>query len=202
MSFYGQESLYGEFRTNSFQEIFPDYETFKAQYDASPFAGYTLEGVQKKNVSDENIELLFYSLYARYGNEHIAASDENRTKWRLFSIIAEYGPTWQSRLEFQRKVQNMTLAQLQVSNITINNIALHDQTDPSTSTTDELTFISEQNVQKTKRSEIDALNLRNEILRVDVTEQFLEKFKPLFCKFVGRRRVLLYENELEDSENG
>jgi hypothetical protein len=64
---YNGSSLYGNFRTRSFADIYTEIETFKEDY--------TTNGIPS-TLSDTNLTTLYYLLYARYGNSCIASSDE------------------------------------------------------------------------------------------------------------------------------
>lgn len=44
-------------------------------------------------ISVENAATLYYLLYARYGNTPIANYDVNQWKYKMFSVIFQYGPT-------------------------------------------------------------------------------------------------------------
>ena len=63
-------------------------------------------------ISDENAGTLFYLLYARYGNTPIANYDETQWKYKIFSVIFQYGPTWEKRLNVQQTLREMQLADL------------------------------------------------------------------------------------------
>ena len=91
-------SLYGNFRNRKFTDIYEDVNAFL--YDFNNI------GIPKK-ITDDNATTLFYLLYANYGNSVIATSDENRFKYKLFSIIYEYGPTWEYRLKLQDKFREL-----------------------------------------------------------------------------------------------
>ena len=71
-------------------------------------------------ISNANATTLYYLLYARYGNNPIANYDETQFKYKMFSVIFQYGPTWEKRLS----VQN-TLRGLQLSDLTDNG-SLHE----------------------------------------------------------------------------
>ena len=58
---------------------------------------------------------MYYLLYARYGNTPIANYDQTQWKYKMFSIIFQYGPTWEKRLGIQT-----TLRGLQVSDLVDN----------------------------------------------------------------------------------
>lgn len=46
-----------------------------------------------KTITVENAMILYYLLYSKYGNSYITNMDENQFKFKLFSIIWQYGPT-------------------------------------------------------------------------------------------------------------
>ena len=50
-------SLYGNYRTRKFTDIWPTYDSFKADYVNSAL----------QNLTEEQINNLYYLLYARYG---------------------------------------------------------------------------------------------------------------------------------------
>lgn len=63
-------------------------------------------------ISTQNATTLYYLLYARYGNTPIANYDENQWKYKIFSVIFQYGPTWEKRLSMQETLRGMQLADL------------------------------------------------------------------------------------------
>lgn len=63
-------------------------------------------------ISTQNATTLYYLLYARYGNTPIANYDENQWKYKVFSVIFQYGPTWEKRLSMQETLRGMQLADL------------------------------------------------------------------------------------------
>lgn len=139
-----------------------------------------------------NLELIYYLLASRYGNSTIASSDENRFKWQLCATIFQYGPTWAQELEIQKTIRNTELETFREGNRQITNQAENPSTVPSTVDTEELNYVNNQNVSKTKRSLADAAALKLSLLKDDVTEEFLAKFKTLFLKIVQPERPLWY----------
>ena len=69
-------------------------------------------------ITDQNATTLYYLLYARYGNTPIANFDENQFKYKVFSVIFQYGPTWEKRLEVQGLLRQMSLDDMTVEAIT------------------------------------------------------------------------------------
>lgn len=185
------ESLYGNYRTRRFTEIWDNVNDFLEDYNKSGIPA---------SIRQDSATTLYYLLYARFGNSNIASSDETQFKYKLFSIIFSYGPTWEKRLELQTNIRNLTIEQLQAGNKTIYNKALHDGDAPSTMTLEEITAISEQNTANYKRSVSDAYALQYSLLETDVTERFLNEFKRLFITIVVPQQPLWYVTE-EDTED-
>ena len=186
-------SLYGNYRQITFANAFPTVDSFKNEYNECQIP---------KTLKEENINTLYYLLYAYYGNSTIASSDTNRFKYNLFGIIFMYGPTWEKRLELQDKLRLLTDEDLQRGSKAIYNKSFNPSEAPSTNTLEELTTINEQNATNYKRSKIDAYNLLLETLRTDVTKSFIDKFSSLFLKVLTPELPLWYVTEKEnDLEN-
>jgi hypothetical protein len=173
-------SLYGNFRTRTFCEIFPDLETFKEEYEATPL------------VSIENVDQLYFLLYARYGNSNIASSDENQFKYKLWSTIFMYGPTWEKRLDVQQKLRALNDDELIAGGNAVHNTALNPGTQPTSS---ELPYINQQNTTKYKKSKLEGYATLLTLLETDVTEDFINKFKKLFLTVVNPELPLWYITE-------
>lgn len=174
-------SLYGNFRTRTFCEIFPDLETFKAEYQATPL------------VSIDNVDQLYYLLYARYGNSNIASSDENQFKYKLWSTIFMYGPTWEKRLEVQQKLRALTDDEIRAGGNAVHNTALNPGTTPPAD--EVLSYINQQNTTKYKKSMLEGYATLLTLLETDVTEDFISKFKKLFLTVVNPELPLWYITE-------
>ena len=63
-------------------------------------------------ISDTNANTLYYLLYARYANNPLANYDEEQFKYRVFSIIFQYGPTWEKRLSVQQTLRGLQIEDL------------------------------------------------------------------------------------------
>lgn len=183
-------SLYGNYRTRKFTDIYDNVDSFLADYSDNGLPML---------VDTTNMTTLFYLLYARYGNSNIASSDENQFKYKLFSLVFQYGPTWAKRLEIQDKIRNLTEDELRESAKAIYNHSYNPSTLPSTDTVDELLTINDQNVTKHRRSKTDAYALLNDLLETDVTEEFISKFKKLFITIVEPELPLWYVSNEEDN---
>ena len=96
-------------------EMFPQYDTklmTEVWNDASSFlTDYQNVGIPT-TISNQNATTLYYLLYAKYGNTPIANYDENQWKYKVFSIIYQYGPTWEKRLDIQTTLRGLQIADL------------------------------------------------------------------------------------------
>ena len=177
------DSVYGNYRTRKFADIWPSADAFIQDYQASAIP-------QKLKVADATT--LYYLLYARYGNSSIANSDENQFKYKIFSTIYIGGATWAKKQEIQSKLREMTEDEILAGTKAINNHAFNPQTAPTTSTVDELEYINEQNTTKYKKSKLDGYALLWAILNDGVTERFLREFRYHFLVVVEPQLPLWY----------
>lgn len=185
------QALYGNYRNLKFTDVWEEESSFSEDYQNN--------GI-KATISLTTITTLYYLLYARYGNSTIASFDVNQFKYKVFSIIFMYGPTWEKRLEIQENVRNLDIEELQQSATAIYNHSYNPSTAPTTGTMYELQTINEQNVAKHKRSRTDAYALLMTLLETDVTEEFLGKFKKLFLTVVSPELPLYYESDENEGE--
>lgn len=182
------------YNTQTFTEIFPDYDSFKDTID-NDFDSYC------KNILKENELLtLYWMLYSRYGENPITNYTVSVFKAKMVAIIFAKGPSWAKKLDIQNKLRNLTDEEITLGSKSILNKALHPETDPTTDTTDELSYINSQDVTKQKRSLIDGYSYLDSVLKNDVSEEFISAFKPLFSKFVSPTITRIYENEIKEEE--
>ena len=181
------DSVYGNYRTRKFADIWPSADAFIQDYQASAIP-------QKLKVADATT--LYYLLYARYGNSSIANSDENQFKYKIFSTIYIGGATWAKKQEIQDKLREMTEDEILAGTKAIYNHAFNPQTAPTTNTVDELEYINEQNTTKYKKSKLDGYALLWAILNDGVTETFLREFRYHFLVVVEPQLPLWYVTDI------
>ena len=96
-------------------EMIPQYDTklmTEIWDEASDFlTDYQNVGIPT-TISTQNATTLYYLLYARYGNTPIANYDETQWKYKIFSVIFQYGPTWEKRLDVQQTLRGLQLSDL------------------------------------------------------------------------------------------
>ena len=177
------DSVYGNYRTRKFSDIWPSVDAFLKDYQASAIP---------QNLNTADATTLYYLLYARYGNSSIANSDENQFKYKIFSTIYIGGATWAKKQEIQSKLRERTEDEILAGTKAINNHAFNPQTAPTTSTVDELEYINEQNTTKYKKSKLDGYALLWAILNDGVTERFLREFRYHFLVVVEPQLPLWY----------
>lgn len=185
-----------QYSTVLFTDIWNNVEDFKSDFADSPFDGSIKDG--SVTGQPDNVSLVFYLLYARYGNNPIANLDIEQWKFKIFSVIFQYGPSWEKRLDIQKKLRELSDADLLAGSKAIYNTALNPSTAPSTGSLDELTYINSQNTTNYKKSKMEAYAQLWDLINTDVTEDFLLKFKKCFKIFVSAEQPLLYVSEEEE----
>lgn len=185
------QSYYGSYRTRTFADIFSSIEEFDAVYKG---------GEIPQKLSEQSIKTLYYLLYARYGNSHIAFDDENQFKYALLSTIFMYGPSWEKRLEIQNNLRDLTEADIIQGSKAVYNHAFNPSTAPGTDALEELPYINDQNTTNYKKSKLNAYADLLALLETDVTERFIYQFKKLFITIVAPDYPLLYEQDPADYE--
>lgn len=183
-----------KYSTILFTDVWDNVEDFKSDLAESPFAGSI------STADPDSVSLVFYLLYARYGNSPLALTDIMQFKFRVFSIIFQYGPSWEKRLDIQSKLRELTEADIISGSKAIYNNALNPSTAPSTSALEELTYINSQNTTNFKKSKMEAYAQLWDLIATDVTEEFLVKFKKCFKVFISSEKPLLYVTEEDESE--
>ena len=185
-----------QYSTMLFTDIWDDVSDFMTDFHNNGIIDTT-----NQPITDANANTLFYLLYARYGNNPIANRDTTQFKYKIFSVIFQYGPTWQKELEVQQALRGLTEDQLREGAVAIHNSAQNPSMAPATDAFDPLNYINAQSASKYKKSKIEGYALLLELLKTDVTESFLKKFNICFKRFVSSERPLIYVTEDEDDGN-
>lgn len=189
------DTYYGSYRTRTFADIFPKYDEFYNAWSESHFA-QILTPDEESDDPGIDPELVWLLLYSRYGNSHIAFSDENQFAYNVFTIMFQYGPTWAKRLQLQKGLRKLSIKDVQKGSTQVYNHASNPSSAPTTQSLTELPYINDQNVSKHNSSEIDAYAKLTALLDTDVSEEFINKFKKLFIKVIAPDNPLLYKTEV------
>ena len=182
-----------EYITKTFTQVYESYDHFRDDYD--DLIGLVSGGVAP--LSNDNIRATYYLLYARYGNTPIVNYDETQFKMKLMSVIATYGPVWEKKKAIQVSLRNLSEAELLQGAKQIYNHAYNPSTQPSTQELEELTHINDQNVTNNKKSKMEAYSILWANLHVDATDEYMNKFKNCFSRFVGDQYPIIYCEEDE-----
>ena len=183
-----------QYSTMTFAQVYPSYEKFKEDYDAL----ITLVSGGVLPLTNANAQATFYLLFARYGNNPIVNFDVTQFKMKLMSVIATYGPVWEKKKAIQKSLRDLTEAELLQGAKQIYNHAFNPSTEPSTQDLEELTHINDQNVSNNKKAKMEAYSILWANLHVDATDEYLNKFKNCFSRFVGDQCPILFAVDEED----
>ncbi len=180
-----------EYITKTFTGIWDSYDKFKKDYDEL----VTLVSGGITPLKDDNARATYYLLYAKYGNNPIANYDDTQFKMKIMTVIATYGPTWERKKAIQASLRELSEDDLIKGAKQIYNHAFNPSTEPTTNQLEELTHINEQNVTNNKKSKVEAYSILWANLHVDATDEYLNKFKNCFSRFVGDQYPIIYEEE-------
>lgn len=180
----------------TFSQVWDDEDKFYTDYS---FWMPKLAGSSYDPLTEERARQNFYLLYAKYGNSPIANSDVNQFKVKLFSTIFQYGGAWSKKQDIQQALHAMDIEDpdddMFKGTKSIYNHAYNPSTEPGSGDPDELSYINEQNVSQYKYNKMDAYRRVWELMKTDVTEEYLRKFSKLFSRFAGNRHPAIYETE-------
>lgn len=177
--------------TKLFCEIWDNAEAFRDDYANS--------GLYVSELSD-SLFTIFYLLYARYGNSSIANLDEMQFKYKVFSVMFQYGPTWRKRLSVQASLRALSESDIKIGAEVINDhsYAMGDNeilpgTDP--------TKIDQKSGTYYRKSKLEGYSQLLDLLETDVTGEFIDRFKSLFATFVYTRPDVFITDIIEDEES-
>ena len=195
-----------KYNTMIFSDVWDDSEDFKADYKASalydyePAVGTTPEKLHN-SLSDSKIDTLFALLYAYYGSSPIANRNVEQWKYKVYTVIFQYGPIWQKELDIQDKLRGLSEADILQGAKAIYNHARNDGTAPGTGTIEELEYLDDQSTSINKKSKMVGYAELLSVIRSNVTNNFLLKFRKLFTVVVTPQygfRIFSEEDEEEE----
>lgn len=175
-------------------DLFEDDNDFLTQFKTGPY--YNKGGF---NMSDEEILLAYNLIYSRYAVNPSANQSPDIFKVKFFATLWQYGPKWSLDVQIQAKLRGLGLdsnSEIYKGSKAIYNHAEHPETAPSTDSLEELEYINSQQTTNYKKSTLEGLASLVDLLRNDVTENFINQFKKLFSKFVNDDKIVLVYEEL------
>lgn len=144
------------------------------------------------------LKTIYYLLIGRYGNSPIANMDINQFSVKLFSIIYQYGPTWQVKKQIQYNLRKLKDADIREGSKAIYNHAYNPGEDPTTNSLEELDYINDQNTTNYKKSRIEGYFAQMDLLKDSLDKTFLNKFQHLFLQIGTPTRQIYYGTEEEN----
>lgn len=190
------DRLFGNYLTETFADVYPSFEDFLADSKNNEIG----QPLIPAGFTEESLRTLYYLLLAKYANNSIAASDVNRFKLHLFSIIFQHGGTWQKRLDIQNKICSLSDDKIKESGRRVNNHAYNPAYSVSADSVDNLDHIDQQSQNMYVKSQLEAYAEVSALLEEDYTEDFIQRFKVLFLWVVSPQRPLWYETSPADFE--
>lgn len=177
---------FGKYWHKTFADVFPSEEVFLELFDSCRIP---------KMINNNSASTLYYLLYARYANDVIANSDENQFIYSVFSTIFMYGPTWEKRIEIQQAIRTLNMDDITLSSISINNQALNSAMENITTLDEEMSGVNSQSAYKVRKGKLSAYAMLSELIKTDVTRDFIIKFKSLFRVIIEPDEELFYTDE-------
>ena len=184
------------YNTKIFTEVWEDYDSFIDDYTSLPSGMQVMKSVTSGGETTyPTLNTLYYLLYAKYGNNPLANMDEEQFKFKVFGIIFAKGPAWEKKLSIQEGLRALTEDDIIKGGRAIYNAAQNPSEEPTTSTTEELSYINSQNTTNYVKSKMEGYAQSMSLLEDDVTSRFINEFKVCFKVFVQPERTFLYEED-------
>lgn len=191
------KSNFQSFDNITFSDLYPTQEEFVNQYKV---VGFPQEYEGGSYVTDDDLRLIWLLLIGRYADSVIKPFNVyGAFQVRFMSRVWQHAPAWKKNLDIQNKLRSLSLedgSEIYKGASAIYNAAMNPNTQPGTDTDEELNFINTQNVTKHKKSKLEGLAILSDLLKNDVTEQFLRRFDDFFKTIIYSGRTLLYETEV------
>ena len=185
------ELLAPEYEHLTFDEIFNDSGVFVTKLRATSI-------ITEAEITDSFLVALFGMLFAKHGFDPIISASEDIFVFKTALTTQEFAPTYLKKADIQRKLRALNLDEIREGYKNIFNHAVNPSTKPSTDNTNELPYISDQNVNKGTKGKVDAYAYLWEILRNDVTEEFLKKYDKLFSRVATTTARPIYITPVEE----
>lgn len=200
------KTYFQSFDNVTFSDLWSDSDSFVQAYKTSGLPlSYTLtDGTVGTYLNDDDLTLIWTLMIGRFADSTIKPYNTfGAFQVRFMSRVWQHAPAWKKELEIQNKLRSMSLAdnsEIYKGSSAIYNSALNPNTTPGTGTDSELSYINSQNVTKYKKSKLEGLAILNDMLKRDVTEQFLRRFDDFFKTIIYTGRDLLYTTYNEQGE--
>ena len=174
-----------EYENLTFDLVFPSAADFITNLRATSLLTET-------EITDTFLTQLFYMLYAKHGTDPIKSANEDQWIYKVALVTKSYAPTFIKKQSIQAALRALDLEELREGYKNIFNRAVNPSTTPSTDASEEIPFINDQNVNKGKRSKADAYAYLWDILKSNITEEFLRNYDKLFSMVATTTNRVVY----------
>jgi hypothetical protein len=193
-------SKFQHFDNITFSELWTTQEEFVNAYK---LVGFPQEYAGGSYVTDDDLRLIWLLLTGRFSDSVIKPYNTyGGFQVRFMSKVWQYAPAWKKKLDIQNKLRAMDLEGTDIyeGSKAIYNSAMNPNTQPGTNTDQELTYINNQNVTKHKKSKLEGLAILTDLLKNDITDEFLRRFDEFFKTIIYTGKDLLYATYNEQGE--
>lgn len=181
----------------TFSELWETSDSFVQTYKEVGFPQ------DEEQLNDDTLKLIYLLLVGRFADSTIKPFNTfGAFQVRFMSRVWQHAPAWKKNLDIQKKLRSMSLednSEIYKGSSAIYNSAMNPNTQPNTGTDTELNFINNQNVTKHKKSKLEGLAILSDLLKNDVTEQFLRRFDDFFKTIIYTGKEYFYISERGDN---
>lgn len=191
-------SYFQSFDNITFSDLWSTSEDFIQAYKDTglPQTYVNSDGTNGTYVDDETLNLIWLLMVGRFADSTIKPYNTyGAFQIRFMSRVWQHAPAWKKELDIQNKLRSMSLDEgspIYEGSKAIYNTALNPGTQP---TQEELNYINSQNTTKYKKSKLEGLAILTDLMKKDVTEEFLRRFDDFFKTIIYSGRTLLYEGD-------
>lgn len=143
---------------------------------------YELSPASNPELSQEFMNKVFYLIQSKYKYSTIVATDVDQWKQRFFSVVYEFAPSYKRKYDVQKSLRKLTDTEITQGAVQKTTHGYNPSTDISGNTDTEISTVNEQNLMKYTKGKLNGYNELLLLLKTDVTEQFINKFRDLFVK--------------------
>lgn len=193
-------TYFQHFDNITFSDLWGTSEQFIQAYKETslPQTYTNSDGTAGTYVSDEDLQLIWLLMIGRFADSTIKPYNTfGAFQVRFMSRVWQHAPAWKKELEIQNKLRSMSLAdgsELYEGSKAIYNSALSPESMKKAN--EELDYITSQNTTKYKKSKLEGLAILTDLMKNDVTEQFLRRFDDFFKTIIYTGRELQYVTEI------
>lgn len=169
--------------TKTFIEIYPTSTDFVNSFRKSSFSSYITDDIY--------LEMTYELLLSKYENSHIACLTSDSFIKKVNSTIFMYGPSWVRKLSIQDRLRELSEQEITTGAVSKFTHGYNPSDVPGTANSDtEIETVNEQSLNKYTKGKLDGYANLLELLKEDVTNTYINKFRKLFMLVIDLDDVL------------